>query len=579
MSRRALVLRLLRLLRPLRGVLVLSTLCRLGNHLLGVALLVLAVGGLVHVARGGAAAAAWPWALALAGVGMLKGVLRYAEQFSGHHAAFRLLSDLRHALYEQLERLVPEGVADDRSGDMVSRAVADMERIEVFYAHTIAPVIVAAVVPPVVLGAVAHWSGALALGLLPFVVAVGAVAPWGAHLVGHSAARGVRRHTAELNVHFTDTVQGMPEILAFGGGVERVEGVDRAGRRLDAAQRRLAWSGAFQTVLTELFIGAGVLVATGLAVHEAQAGRLGAWDLPIVAMLAVCAFLPLLGVSHLIPDLEQALGSAERLFAVLDRPVPAAPPPLCTRPRGSAGVTFRDVTFSYPGRDEPALRAVSFAAEPGAVTAFVGPSGAGKSTVLHLLLRLRRPDAGTIRIGGIDVRELGAETARELLAVVPQHVHLFHGTVRDNLLLARPGATRAEIERAAQRARIHDFLAGLPQGYETPVHEAGARLSGGQRQRLGLARAFLREAPVLVLDEATAHLDEENERMIHAALRAWMAEAPRPCTVMVIAHRMACIRDASVIHVLDRGAIVESGTHGDLVARDGVYADLFAAQG
>lgn len=578
MNHRQTVFRLWKVLRPLRVTLTLSVGMRIVNHVLAIILIVLAVWGISAIARGGGSRELWSVALALVGLGMVKGVFRYLEQFSGHYVAFRLLADLRRQLYDSLEALAPAGLGSERSGDLVSRAIADVERVEVFYAHTIAPAIVAMVIPFAVLGALAVVSPASALVLLPIVLLVGVVIPFAAHQLGMHAAQRTRNGLGEIAVRLADTIQGIRETLVFGYGDRGEALLERAGDEVGDAQKGLARCSAFQSMATELAIGAGVLAVMILGSREVLSGTMPVKEFPLVLALTLSVFVPLLGITNLIPDFEQAISSARRLFAIIDRPESDLSSRYFGggRPKDS-GIVFDRVAFSYEPDGAPALDRVSFTMKPGEITAIVGASGAGKSTLVNLLLRYWQERRGDIRLGGISLRTLAPERLRDLIAVVPQRVHVFNMTLRENIRLARPEATDEQIETAARLARIHDFIMEQPEGYDTQAHEGGSRLSGGQRQRIAIARAFLRDARVLVFDEATAHLDERTERDIMDSARSWQAMAPGR-TVMVIAHRLACVQDASRIVVLERGQVAGFGRHDELLESCEVYADLFAAQ-
>ncbi len=565
-------------MQPLRVTLGMSIGMRIVNQSLAVVLIVLAVWGVTAMARGGGSRELWIVALSLVGLGMLKGVFRYLEQFSGHYVAFRLLADLRRQLFSSLEALAPAGLGSERSGDLVSRAIADVERVEVFYAHTIAPAIVAAVVPLAVLGALAFASPVIALALLPVVILVGAVIPFLTHRLGANAAGLARTGLGEIAVRLTDAIQGVRETLVFGYGVRSEASLDQAGGSLSDAQKGLARCSAFQSAATELAIGLGVLAAVVLGAREVLSGEMQSFEFPVVLALTLSAFVPLLGVTNLIPDFEQAISSARRLFDIIDRPRPQGPI-LAGKPvePGNSSLVFDKVTFSYEDAGAPVLNRVSFSVEPGSMTAIVGASGAGKSTIVNLLLRYWSEQGGDIRLGAVSLRNLPPERIRELIAVVPQSVHIFNATLRENIRIARPDATQEEIEEAARLACVHDFIMEQSDGYDTMAHEGGTRLSGGQRQRIAIARAFLRNAPVLVFDEATAHLDEDTERQIIDAVRSWQARGSDR-TVVVIAHRLACVRDADRIVALELGRVAGIGRHELLVETSEVYADLFAAQ-
>jgi ATP-binding cassette, subfamily B, bacterial len=296
--------------------------------------------------------------------------------------------------------------------------------------------------------------------------------------------------------------------------------------------------------------------------------------LPLSTLLAMSSFQPIVTLVTVVKELTQTLGAARRYFLVEDEPVPVTDGPGASPPAQQAGVRFEDVSFAYGTSEHPALTGVSFEVQPGHTVALVGRSGAGKTTAAHLLLRFWDPQQGRIAIDGRDVRELRLDDLRRTIALVAQDTYLFNTTLRENIRLGRPGATDHEVLAAARAASVDEFAQALPEGYDTPVGERGLQLSGGQRQRVSIARALLKDAPVLVLDEATSHLDAVSEAEVRQALdRLRMGR-----TTLVIAHRLSTIRDADVIVVLDGGRVVEQGRHSELLALDGLYSHLIASQ-
>lgn len=555
---------LLGLLGPVRGPLGFSIAMRLVHQTLNMAFLVVAVGGVMRMVKdGGTAGMLWPLAGWLLVLGAVKGAARYLEQFSGHYAAFHLLADLRRRLFDQLERLAPAGLGKDRGGDLLSRAMADIERIEVFYAHTLAPIIAAATVPWLAVGALAWMdAGPVAAGLPIGLIAVGAGIPWLARRGAQHAAMDSRRAAADLSAQLTDGLLGLRDVLALRAGDRWVNAIGTTGDRLEASQAGLARWGAFQNAGTTLVIGCTTVAALAAGSMLVAAGKLPPTDLPVVLALVMAAFLPLLGLGSLIPDLELALGSARRIFEILNRPTPETPGKSAeSKRRGAipfrepAHIEFERVSFTYPeGNGTEVLREVSFILQPGEIFAVAGPSGSGKSTIMHLLLRFWTPGGGRILLNGTDSRSFSAEEWRHNFSVAAQRPHIFQTTLRENLLLGKPHASAQEIERALHLASLDDWVAGLPRGLDTPVGALGGRLSGGQRQRLALARAFLRDAPVLLLDEATSHLDARHETATQQAVRTWMTESSTcPKTVLLISHRLSSTRTA------DRTALLEAG--------------------
>ena len=307
-----------------------------------------------------------------------------------------------------------------------------------------------------------------------------------------------------------------------------------------------------------------------------SAGLLEGAMLPLLTLLAMAAFLPISEISEVSRQLADTLGSTRRLYAVEHEPVPVTDGPgvPVAREGGGVPIVLDEVDFRYETGNRQALDATAFEAEAGKTIALVGPSGAGKTTIAHLLMRFWDPQQGSITLGGHDLRDYRLDDLRGQIALVAQDTFLFNDTLRANILIARPEATEEELAATLERASLSELVASLPEGLETMVGERGMRLSGGQRQRVAIARAFLKDAPVLILDEATSHLDAVNEQAVRQALEALMTDR----TTLVIAHRLSTVRGADKIVALDQGQVIESGTHDELLARGGLYAQLVAHQ-
>jgi ATP-binding cassette, subfamily B, bacterial len=502
--------------------------------------------------------------------------LHYLESWLAHDLAYRLLAELRVRVYQLLDRLAPAYLFRRRTGDLVSLVTADVETVELFFAHTIAPGFVAIMVPGTVLVVLAYFAWPLALVLLPFLLAVG-LSPFIASRVQERLGREFRAQLGVVNAQMVDSVQGLKEIVAFSRGPRQLAAIRANGEGMKQVRLRFLNRMSFENVLVEGLMGAGSLAVLTSGAVLVSHGGLAAPVLPLLTLLAQASFVPVSEIAKIGKELADSLASARRLFAVEDEPVPVVDGPGATLAlnRNGAGqplIQYDGVSFAYGPQEPSALRRLSFAIRSGQTVALVGRSGSGKTTTAHLLMRFWDPVEGRILLGGHDLREYGLNELRQRIALVSQDTYLFNTTVRDNLRIGRPEATEAELIEAAREANAHEFIARLPDGYDTMIGERGVQLSGGQRQRLSIARAILKDAPILILDEATSHLDSENERLVHQALKRLMVGR----TTLMIAHRLSTVREADHLVVLDEGAVVEQGTHEALVEKGGVYARLVA---
>jgi ATP-binding cassette subfamily B protein len=513
--------------------------------------------------------------LALFIVAPLAGLLHWLESWLAHDTAYRLLADMRLDMFRKLDALAPAYLTRRRSGDLVGVATHDIELIEYFFAHTVTPAFVAVLVPLGVLVTLWAFGWPLAIVLLPFL-AYAALTPVVARATIDRLGSRAREVSGDLNAHAVDSVQGLGEVVAFQQVARRGREQDDKAREYLEARMPFLRDLTLQTVRQEIATGLGGLAVILTGAWLAADGRVDTGILPLLTLLAMSAFIPVWEIAQVGRQLADTLGATRRVYAVHAEPVCVTDGPGVGRDGlpTAAALEMSGVSFTYPGRRRRALTDVTFAVPAGSTVALVGPSGAGKTTVANLFLRFWDPDEGVVRMNGHGLREYGLDELRRRIALVAQDTYLFNDTLRNNILLARPGAGPDDLMAAVEKASLADLVASLPDGLDTIVGERGAQLSGGQRQRVAIARAFLKDAPILILDEATSHLDAVNEQAVRAALDV----LSRDRTTVVIAHRLSTVRDADRIVVLEDGQVAEIGSHRALLDRRGLYARLVSRQ-
>ncbi len=519
-----------------------------------------------------------PWTgllIWLAVAAPLAGVLHWLESWFAHDMAFRLLARMRIRLFDKIDSLAPAYLLRRRTGDLSAMATQDIETIESFYAHTVAPAFVAVLTPAIVIGVLVSFGWPMAVALVPFLAIV-ALSP--VMLRGRLDRLGsqAREALGELNAFTADSIQGLGEILAFRQIRERRGSFVTIAEAVYRARLPFFRDLTVQMAILEVATGLGglAIIVTGAAM--VTAGHLDGSLLPFFTLLAMASFLPVSEIAHVGRQLADTLGAARRLHAVDREPVTIADGPgiQSERTSGGAAITLENVSYTYPGRIEPAVANVDLSMPAGSTVALVGPSGAGKTTMAHLLMRFWDCDEGRITLDGDDIRDYRLDDLRSRTALVAQDTFLFNDTLKANILIARPDASDDDLNQAIANASLEDVVASLRDGLDTRLGERGARLSGGQRQRVAIARAFLKDAPILILDEATSHLDAVNEMAVRRALTRLMTDR----TTLVIAHRLSTIRNADIIVAMENGRIVEEGTHDELASTDGLYSRLVRHQ-
>jgi ABC-type multidrug transport system fused ATPase/permease subunit len=513
----------------------------------------------------------WLWGLAV--LAPLSGLLHWLESWIAHDMAFRLLAEMRIDVFRKLDQLAPAYLVRRRTGDLMALATHDIELVEYFFAHTVAPAFVAILVPGVVLVVLGMASPWLPLALLPFLAAVG-LCPFLLRGKVDRLGSEAREAAGELGAFAVDSVQGLGEIVAFQQERNRTRQLDALSRR--HVQLRLPFYRelTLQGSLLEVFTGLGGLAIVLAGAILLRQGLIDPAILPLLTLLAMAAFLPVSEIAQIGRQLADTLGATRRIYGLMNEPVPVRDGAGVAMPERSAALSVRSVGFAYTGQNRRALDQVTFDIPAGKTVALVGMSGAGKTTLAQLLMRFWDPDQGSITLNGADLRDYKIDALRSRIALVAQDTYLFNDTLRRNILIARPEASEAELQAAIRHASLEDLVAALPDGLDAMVGERGMSLSGGQRQRVSIARAFLKDAPILILDEATSHLDALNEQAVRDALDLLQTDR----TTIVIAHRLSTIRNADLIVVLQDGQLKEIGDHDTLVRRAGLYAQLVSRQ-
>ena len=529
--------RLLTLARPVRWWIVLAALSSFAALAANVALMTAAP---YLISRAALVTEFAAVALAVTAVRLFaiaRAALRYVERYAVHLAAFRVLTHLRVSFYRAVEPLAPAGLSSDRSGELMARAVGDIDTLDAFYVRGLAPPAAALLTTAFACAILGAIDPRLALVLFVGILAGGLAVPWAVRRASRPRASNVVRARAALYADVADDVTGLSDLLVCGAGPAFGRRVADGSRRLGDDLRGLAFVRGGGRAAGATIAGLAATALLTVAIPLVRSGGVEGVFLAAVPLVAIAAFEAVQPLGDAYREIELSRAAAVRTFEVLDaQPVVRDPSAPAGLPEG-ASLEFRDVGFRYAPGAPAVLEGLSFAIAPGEHVALGGPSGVGKTTVTNLLLRFWDAGEGSVRIGGTDVRSLRGEDVRTLFGVVPQRVQLFNGTLRDNLLLADGDADDERIVQACIRARLGPFLASLPEGLDTQIGEDGLALSGGERQRVAIARAFLRDAPVLILDEATANLDDDTESDVLDSVRSFAEDR----TMIVISHRPAAL--------------------------------------
>lgn len=555
MSNWKVVKRLLALMRPWWGWMLLGTFLSLLTILANISLMALSGWFIATMAMAGITGASVNYFTPSAGIrafAIIRTASRYGERLVTHEATFRLLATLRTWFYEHLEPLAPAILQNYRSGDLLSRIRADIDALENFYLRILAPLLVASITSFVILLFLWQFSTALVLIELLFLVIAGIAVPL---LVNHMAQQASARKvetSSELRSAVIDSTQGMSELLVYGAAEEQARRVNTLSDLLLEDQQHLAkLNGGSQSALG-LCANLSMWLMLIIAIPMVSTGDLAPANLPMLALFALASFEAIMPLPLAFQTLPGTLAAARRLFDIVDTKPAVAEPRSPLEVPELFDIAINNVSLRYPDNQQLALKSLSLNIPHGTHLAIVGPSGSGKSTLINALMRFWPIESGEIQLNGINTDQFNGDDLRSRFAVATQQSTLFNSTIRRNLLLAKRDAIDAEIQQACKLAQIHDFIEGLPDGYETWIGEAGHKLSGGQIRRLSIARALLKPAPVLILDEPGEGLDSVTEQnMLHE-----IAKNAKNRSLILITHHLVGLNDMHRVVRLEEGRIV-----------------------
>ena len=495
-------------------------------------------------------------------IAVLRGILHYVEQYCNHFIAFKLLAIIRHKVFASLRKLCPAKLEGRDKGNLISIITTDIELLEVFYAHTISPIAIAtltSVIMVIFIGRY-HWLAGL-LALAAYLIVGVAIPMWNGKR-GSQKGMEFRTSFGELNSFVLDSLRGLDETIQYGQGEKRKEQMTGQSKNLAGMQESLSKMEGSQRSFTNMVILLASFGMLALTIWLYAKGEMGFEGILTCTIAMMGSFGPVVALSSLSNNLNQTLASGERVLSLLEETplveeIPGDVETFADQSVNSeesaahafAGAEAENVTFAYGA--ETILDNYSLKLQPGKITGIHGASGSGKSTLLKLLMRFWDVQEGSVSVDGTDVRKIPTRHLRDMESYVTQETHLFHDSIANNIEVAKPGASREEIMEAAKKASIHDFIMTLPKGYDTEVGELGDTLSGGEKQRIGIARAFLHDCPLILLDEPTSNLDSLNEGIILRSLK----ESARKKTVVLVSHRVSTMNVADVVYEMENGRI------------------------
>ena len=489
-------------------------------------------------------------------IAVLRGILHYAEQYCNHFIAFKLLAIIRHKVFAALRKLCPAKLEGRDKGNLISIITTDIELLEVFYAHTISPIAIAtltSIIMVIFIGRY-HWLAGV-LALAAYLIVGVAIPMWNGKR-GSQKGMEFRTNFGELNSFVLDSLRGLDETIQYGQGEKRKEQMSERSKNLAGMQESLSKMEGSQRSFTNMVILLASFGMLALTIWLYDKGAMGFEGILACTIAMMGSFGPVVALSSLSNNLNQTLASGERVLSLLEETPLVEEIPGDVETSGAESMEYEftgseaeNVTFAYG--EEVILDNYSLKLQPGKITGIHGASGSGKSTLLKLLMRFWDVQDGSVSVDGTDVRKIPTKHLRDMESYVTQETHLFHDSIANNIAIAKPGASREEIMEAAKKASIHDFIMTLPKGYDTEVGELGDKLSGGEKQRIGIARAFLHECPLILLDEPTSNLDSLNEGIILKSLK----ESARKKTVVLVSHRVSTMNVADVVYEMENGRI------------------------
>ena len=489
-------------------------------------------------------------------IAVLRGILHYVEQYCNHFIAFKLLAIIRHKVFAALRKLCPVKLEGRDKGNLISIITTDIELLEVFYAHTISPIAIAtltSIIMVIFIGRY-HWLAGV-LALAAYLIVGVAIPMWNGKR-GSQKGMEFRTNFGELNSFVLDSLRGLDETIQYGQGEKRKEQMSERSKNLAGIQKSLSKMEGSQRSFTNMVILLASFGMLALAIWLYAKGEMGFEGILTCTIAMMGSFGPVVALSSLSNNLNQTLASGERVLSLLEEaplveeiPGDVETPGTESVEHEFTGAEAENVTFAYG--EEVILDNYSLKLQPGKITGIHGASGSGKSTLLKLLMRFWDVQDGSVSVDGTDVRKIPTKHLRDMESYVTQETHLFHDSIANNIAIAKPGASREEIMEAAKKASIHDFIMTLSKGYDTEVGELGDTLSGGEKQRIGIARAFLHECPLILLDEPTSNLDSLNEGIILKSLK----ESAKKKTVVLVSHRVSTMNVADVVYEMKNGRI------------------------